>query len=257
MAPADIDSQWVDTESEALQPLQHAMRASRFSVPLVFAIVALTGCAFAMRRWSALPPVVEKDPAQGTLLTHRIVADVRAIQTKDSPTQCNSHITASKEFKNIVTDVFDAFDHDRDGYLDDDEIQHMRKHLSDVGTAEITDSQLESVDKHGDGKLNPEDLFPLLCPIFENLEKPDAGADVKEKIYQEIHQAYDLLDYDGSGDLADDEIRKLLTMLPGAPEITDSKLEEIIKDVDEDGDGKFGYPEVVKFLTPILEKNAA
>jgi Ca2+-binding EF-hand superfamily protein len=75
-----------------------------------------------------------------------------------------------------------------------------------------------------------------------------------------LQQAFVVYDVDKSGFLERPEIKKLLndacTGL-GAPPITDSLLDEVIKTVDDNGDGKFSFNELFKVLGQIIEHQMA
>lgn len=73
-----------------------------------------------------------------------------------------------------------------------------------------------------------------------------------------VRKAFEIYDTDKSGYLERDEIKKLLDDACGelgADEITDDQLEQVIKTVDENGDGKFSFDELNKIIGPILRQN--
>jgi Ca2+-binding EF-hand superfamily protein len=73
-----------------------------------------------------------------------------------------------------------------------------------------------------------------------------------------VRKAFEIYDTDKSGYLERDEIKKLLDDACGelgADEITDEQLEQVIKTVDENGDGKFSFDELNKIIGPILMQN--
>ena len=81
-----------------------------------------------------------------------------------------------------------------------------------------------------------------------------------EQLKDIVGKAFDLYDADKSGYLERDEIKKLLNDACaelGAPAITDSQLDEVIKTVDDNGDGKFSFEELFKVIGPILEQQLA
>ena len=72
-----------------------------------------------------------------------------------------------------------------------------------------------------------------------------------------VKKAFELYDADNSGFLEKDEIKKLLNDACselGAPPITDAQLDEVIKTVDDNDDGKFSFDELYKIIGPILEQ---
>ena len=82
----------------------------------------------------------------------------------------------------------------------------------------------------------------------------------KMRLEDIVRKAFDLYDTDKSGYLEREEIKKLLNDACaelGAPTITDAQLDEVIKTVDDNGDGKFSYEELLKVIGPILEQQLA
>ena len=79
----------------------------------------------------------------------------------------------------------------------------------------------------------------------------------EEELKTIVEKAFKLYDADESGFLEREEIKKLLNDACGelgAPAITDTQLDEVIKTVDDNGDGKFSFDELFKVIGPILEQ---
>ena len=82
----------------------------------------------------------------------------------------------------------------------------------------------------------------------------------QEELKTIVEKAFKLYDADESGFLEREEIKKLLNDACGelgAPPITDAQLDEVIKTVDDNGDGKFSFDELFKVIGPILEQQLA
>ena len=80
------------------------------------------------------------------------------------------------------------------------------------------------------------------------------------KLKDIVKKAFDLYDEDKSGFLEREEIKKLLNDACGelgAPPITDQQLDEVIKTVDDNGDGKFSFEELFTVIGPILQQQLA
>merc|ERR1711959_876546 len=76
--------------------------------------------------------------------------------------------------------------------------------------------------------------------------------DDKEK--QEIKEAFDLFDVDGSGNIDLKELTVAMKALGCEPK--PGEIEKMIADVDDDGSGEIGYPEFLKMMTnKILNKD--
>ena len=75
-----------------------------------------------------------------------------------------------------------------------------------------------------------------------------------------VQKAFELYDTDKSGFLEKGEIKNLLNdscAELGAPAITDAQLDEVMKTVDDDADGRFNFDELFKVIGPILEQQLA
>merc|ERR1711977_702552 len=73
---------------------------------------------------------------------------------------------------------------------------------------------------------------------------------------QEIKEAFDLFDTDGSGNIDVKELTIAMKALGGEPK--PGEIEKMIADVDDDGSGEIGYPEFLQMMThEILNKDPA
>merc|ERR1719378_1079946 len=75
--------------------------------------------------------------------------------------------------------------------------------------------------------------------------KKKTELDEKEK--QEIKEAFDLFDTDGSGNIDIKELTIAMKALGCEPK--PGEIEKMIADVDDDGSGEVGYPEFLKMMT--------
>merc|ERR1712224_861440 len=81
--------------------------------------------------------------------------------------------------------------------------------------------------------------------------KPATG---KKQTKQEIKEAFDLFDTDGSGNIDAKELTIAMKALGAEPK--EGEIEKMISDVDDDGGGSIGYEEFLKMMThKILNKD--
>merc|ERR1719335_1089461 len=82
-------------------------------------------------------------------------------------------------------------------------------------------------------------------------EAKKTALDDKEK--QEIKEAFDLFDVDGSGNIDLKELTVAMKALGCEPK--PGEIEKMIADVDDDGSGEIGFPEFLQMMTnKILNK---
>merc|ERR1712057_120559 len=78
--------------------------------------------------------------------------------------------------------------------------------------------------------------------------------ELDEKQKQEIKEAFDLFDTDGSGNIDVKELTVAMKALGCEPK--PGEIEKMISDVDDDGSGEIGFPEFLQMMThKILNKD--
>ena len=71
--------------------------------------------------------------------------------------------------------------------------------------------------------------------------------ELTEEQQQEIKEAFDLFDTDGSGEIDSKELKVAMRALGFEPK--KEEIQKMISDVDDDGSGTIGYPEFLKMMT--------
>merc|ERR1712190_691941 len=71
--------------------------------------------------------------------------------------------------------------------------------------------------------------------------------ELTEEQKQEIKEAFDLFDTDGSGEIDSKELKVAMRALGFEPK--KEEIQKMISDVDDDGSGTIGYPEFLKMMT--------
>ena len=144
----------------------------------------------------------------------------------------------SKEEKNELLELFQAFDKNGDGVLSKEEIYEGYKSiLGEIEASKEVERIMSDVDIDKSGTIDYNE-FILAATNRQNILN-------KEK----LEATFKMFDKDGSGSISADEIRGFL-----GNSFTDQKaLEMIIKEVDENGDGEISLLEfkdmMLKYLT--------
>merc|ERR1712078_195750 len=97
--------------------------------------------------------------------------------------------------------------------------------------------------------LDPRFPPPLSCRAMA-LRRFNAGGkkqkELTEEQKQEIKEAFDLFDTDGSGEIDSKELKVAMRALGFEPK--KEEIQKMISDVDDDGSGTIGYPEFLKMM---------
>ena len=135
----------------------------------------------------------------------------------------------SKEEKEHLEKIFKSIDKDGDGHLSKEEIlagyeDHFGIPISD----EEVDKMFLNIDVDGNGTIDYTE-FVMATMNEKNQNNND-----------KLMQAFKMFDKDGSGTITKDEIKEVL----GFDSSIDMKLiDNIIKEVDENGDGEIQFDE--------------
>merc|ERR1712176_1315434 len=81
----------------------------------------------------------------------------------------------------------------------------------------------------------------------KTLQRPKKRADITEEQKQEIKEAFDLFDTDGSGNIDQKELKVAMRALGFEPKR--EEIKKMIADVDKDGSGVIDYPEFLDMMT--------
>merc|ERR1712060_928083 len=96
-------------------------------------------------------------------------------------------------------------------------------------------------------KFLPKLSFKMASFKQKTLQRPKKRADITEEQKQEIKEAFDLFDTDGSGSIDQKELKVAMRALGFEPKR--EEIKKMISDVDDDGSGTIEYEEFLKMMT--------
>merc|ERR1712224_1065392 len=96
-----------------------------------------------------------------------------------------------------------------------------------------------SIDTDGSGKI---DYTEFLAATMER------SVYMKE---EKLHAAFSLLDLDGNGRISKDELKQVLGKESDYKNVDDKYWENMIKEVDKNGDGEIDYSEFIDMMNNI------
>lgn len=133
--------------------------------------------------------------------------------------------------------VFNAFDKDRSGQIDQHEVlAAMESFGREVTHAEVNE-MMQLADADGSGKLSFWEFATLMAYQMGKSTNPD----------KTLHAAFKHFDTDGSGTIEADELREVMRGM--GERISERDIRNVMGDMDVNGDGVINYDEFAKVVT--------
>ncbi|XP_056022814.1 uncharacterized protein LOC125649260 isoform X2 [Ostrea edulis] len=134
--------------------------------------------------------------------------------------------------------VFNDFDRDKNGKIDDSELGTALRMLGLNPTKKEIDDMMQEVDNDGNGTIEFEEFLAF---IKRSYKKPD-------EIKHDLKKAFRVFDINGDGFITREELREVLTKM--GETLTDHEVDEMMENADKNGDGKIDYDEYVDVMYP-------
>ena len=155
-----------------------------------------------------------------------------------------AHLLTKEEFEEIKTSFLEV-DINGDGIISEDELLNaaMAKYegqdLGGESIEDITKSVKQMMDFDENGTITFCEYLQMMAMFTHEKAHSELGLKLMFKSF----------DRDGNGFLTADELRRVWKLFidPNA-DLPDEQLADMIKNVDEDGDGKISYDEFVKHM---------
>ncbi|KAF4610260.1 hypothetical protein D9613_010655 [Agrocybe pediades] len=142
------------------------------------------------------------------------------------------------EFK----EAFSLFDKDGDGTITTKELGTVMRSLGQNPTEAELQDMINEVDADGNGTID----FPeFLTMMARKMRDTDSEEEIKE--------AFKVFDKDGNGFISAAELRHVMTNL--GEKLSDSEVDEMIREADVDGDGQINYDGKCPRLFPLFNPN--
>jgi calmodulin len=132
-------------------------------------------------------------------------------------------------------EIFDFFDHDKDGQITVKELGDLLRALGENPSQDELQKMILEIDEDKSGKIDFKEFLELYS---RKIEDPDTEED--------LFEGFKLFDKDGSGKISPKELKTLLIEL--LPNISEEEAEEIIRDADTNDDGDIDFREFVKII---------
>lgn len=135
-----------------------------------------------------------------------------------------------------LLDAFQKFDRNGDGYIDKEELSVLLKlylQMEEVPTDQQLARIMAKVDVDQDGKIS-----------FKEFKSMMSGTEDETTKY---YATFSTFDRDGDGYITFEDLAEVLQLVH--PEMKEEEIKSIMKALDQDNDGKIGYPEFVNYFT--------
>ncbi|XP_054280754.1 calmodulin-beta-like isoform X2 [Macrosteles quadrilineatus] len=146
----------------------------------------------------------------------------------------------SKTQMNEFREAFRLFDKDGDGSITQEELGRVMRSLGQFAREEELQQMLHEVDIDGDGYFSFEEFVEIVSNMGATAEKT---ADQEEK---ELRDAFRVFDKHNRGYISASDLRAVLQCL--GEDLSEEEIEDMIKEVDVDGDGRIDFYEFVHAL---------
>ncbi|CAH1801598.1 unnamed protein product [Owenia fusiformis] len=136
-----------------------------------------------------------------------------------------------------LKEAFRLFDKDGDGSIDTEELGTVMRNLGQFPSSDELTRMLEEIDIDGDGQFSFEEFVQLMANMGSISE------DAEEDEEEELRQAFMVFDRQGCGYIGASDLRAVLQNI--GEDLTEEEIDEMIAEVDIDGDGRIDFEEFI------------
>ncbi|KAI0396178.1 calmodulin [Xylariaceae sp. FL0594] len=131
--------------------------------------------------------------------------------------------------------AFSLFDKDDNGVITKDELGTVMRSLGQNPSQAELEDMINEVDGNNSGTI---DFAEFLTMMARKMNSTDSE--------EEIREAFKVFDRDNNGFISAAELRHVMTSI--GEKLTDEEVDEMIREADQDGDGRIDYNEFVQLM---------
>ncbi|CAK9804384.1 unnamed protein product [Anthophora quadrimaculata] len=175
-------------------------------------------------------------------LSTNVLFSLPASPKRPPPLSSSKTPSISKSQMKEFREAFRLFDKDGDGSITKEELGRVMRSLGQFARAEELRTMLQEIDIDGDGNVSFEEFVEIVSNIGANETAP-TDQDQEE---QELRDAFRVFDKHNRGYITASDLRAVLQCL--GEDLSEEEIEDMIKEVDVDGDGRIDFYEFVHAL---------
>ncbi|XP_011868132.1 PREDICTED: probable calcium-binding protein CML11, partial [Vollenhovia emeryi] len=185
-----------------------------------------------------------RDEPVRTPLSANVLLSLPASPKRSSASHSSSSKTPaiSKSQMKEFREAFRLFDKDGDGTITKEELGRVMRSLGQFARAEELRTMLQEIDIDGDGNVS----FEEFVEIVSNMGASTAAPSDQHQEEQELRDAFRVFDKHNRGYITASDLRAVLQCL--GEDLSEEEIEDMIKEVDVDGDGRIDFYEFVHAL---------
>ncbi|XP_045182503.1 neo-calmodulin-like [Mercenaria mercenaria] len=154
-------------------------------------------------------------------------------KSKSKSTAVEMSGPGSKQFEKDIKDMFKLFDKDGDKSLSTEEISKALKSMGVCLTYKEIQVALKDIGKNKHGKIEFKEFREFLIRQYKS-----------KSLEAQARESFRIFDRDGNGTIDRKELKHAMKML--GEELSDEEVEQMMKEADENGDGKINFEEFLR-----------
>ncbi|KAF4462024.1 Recoverin [Fusarium albosuccineum] len=156
---------------------------------------------------------------------------------------CSSSFTALSPLADSLTEeqvsefkeAFSLFDKDGDGQITTKELGTVMRSLGQNPSESELQDMINEVDADNNGTIDFPEFLTMMARKMKDTDSEE-----------EIREAFKVFDRDNNGFISAAELRHVMTSI--GEKLTDDEVDEMIREADQDGDGRIDYNEFVQLM---------